>query len=174
ERLCASGIGAPAATGAGRWFDAVAALVGVRDEVSYEGQAAIELEAACADGEHEPYPFTLEPRTPFVIDLRPAIRDIALDVRARVATGTVAARFHETMARAVAAGCRAARAESGLATVALSGGCFQNRRLTERANTLLAADGFETLIHRRVPPGDGGISLGQAAIAACRTSQWRT
>ncbi|MCU1283170.1 MAG: [NiFe] hydrogenase metallocenter assembly protein HypF, partial [bacterium] len=173
QRLCKGGVGAPEATGAGRWFDAVAALAGLRDEVSYEGQAAIELEAACAGGEHEPYRFTLEPRTPFVIDLRPTIRDVALDVQARVGVASVAARFHETMARAVAAGCRAARALSGVATVALSGGCFHNRRLTERALALLASDGFETLIHRRVPPGDGGISLGQAAIAACRTSEWR-
>jgi hydrogenase maturation protein HypF len=174
QRLCKSGVGAPEATGAGRWFDAVAALAGLRDQVSYEGQAAIELEAACADGAPEPYRFTLEPRTPFVIDLRPTIREIALDVQARVTVATIAARFHETMARVVAAGCRAARAQSGVAPVALSGGCFHNRRLTERAVTLLGADGFETLIHRRVPPGDGGISLGQAAIAACRTSEWRS
>jgi hydrogenase maturation protein HypF len=160
---------APPATGAGRWFDAVAALVGLRDEVSYEGQAAIELEAACAAGLHEPYPFTLAPGAPLVLDLAPAVRAIAADVRAAVAVATIAARFHETMAAAIAAGCLAARAVHRLSTVALSGGCFANRRLTERALERLAAAGFETLTHRRVPPGDGGIALGQAAVATCRT-----
>ncbi len=166
-RLCADG-NAPLATGSGRWFDAVAAIAGVRDSISYEGQAAIELEAACADGPHDPYPFSLADAAPFAVDLRPTIRAVAADVRAGVATAVVAARFHETMARVIAAGCRVARAGSGLATVALSGGCFANRRLVERALDVLAADGFETLVHRRVPPGDGGISLGQAAIASVR------
>ncbi|MDB4968859.1 MAG: [NiFe] hydrogenase metallocenter assembly protein HypF [Myxococcales bacterium] len=174
QRLCASSIAAPSATGAGRWFDAVASLAGLRDEVSYEGQAAIELEAAADDGEHEAYPFTLEPSAPFVIDLRPTIRAVAAGVQARVAVAGIAARFHETMARAIAAGCRATRAATGLETVALSGGCFHNRRLTERAVALLAVDGFETLVHRRVPPGDGGLSLGQAAIASCRRTERRS
>jgi hydrogenase maturation protein HypF len=169
--LCTSPRAAPPATGAGRWFDAIAALAGVRDQISYEGQAAIELEAACADGEHEPYPFALAPAAPFVIDLLPTVRAVAADVRARVAVAAVAARFHETMARAIVSGCRAARAASGLGTVVLSGGCFHNRRLSERAVALLAAAGFETLVHRRMPPGDGGLALGQAAVAARR--QWR-
>ena len=169
--LCTSDVAAPPATGAGRWFDAVAALTGVRDEVSYEGQAAVELEAVAAIGAHEPYAFSLVAGAPFVIDLRPTIRAVAADVAARVAVPAIAARFHETMAHAVAAGCRAARADSGLETVALSGGCFVNRRLVERAVALLAADGFETLVHRRVPPGDGGIALGQAAVASIR--HWR-
>ncbi|MCA1664983.1 MAG: carbamoyltransferase HypF, partial [Myxococcales bacterium] len=174
QRLSASASLAPAATGAGRWFDAVASLAAVRDEVSYEGQAAIELEAAAADGEHAPYPFALEPTTPFVIDLRPTVRAVAADVEDGVAVSAIAARFHETMARTIVAGCRATRASTGLEAVALSGGCFHNRRLTERAAALLAVDGFETLIHRRVPPGDGGLALGQAAIASCRHSQRRS
>ena len=167
-RLCASDVAAPFATGAGRWFDAVAALAGVRDEVSYEGQAAIELEAAAAAGAHEPYPFAFTPSPIFAIDLRPTVAAIAADVGSGVVAAVVAARFHETMAHAIAAGCRHAREHSQLSTVALSGGCFANRRLTERALGLLAADGFETLVHRRVPPGDGGIALGQAAVASCR------
>ncbi|HEY2744443.1 MAG TPA: Sua5/YciO/YrdC/YwlC family protein, partial [Polyangia bacterium] len=167
-RLCASDAAAPPATGAGRWFDAVAALAGVRDEVSYEGQAAVELEAAAAAGAHEPYPFALVPSPIFAIDLRPTVRAIAADIGAGGAAAVVAARFHETMAQVIAAGCRAARAHADLSTVALSGGCFANRRLTERALALLAADGFATLVHRRVPPGDGGIALGQAAVASHR------
>jgi hydrogenase maturation protein HypF len=72
------------------------------------------------------------------------------------------------MARAVATGCRRIRELSDVRTVALSGGCFQNRRLTERSLALLRADGFDVLLHRRVPPNDGGVSLGQAAVAAAR------
>ncbi|MDQ2971185.1 MAG: carbamoyltransferase HypF, partial [Acidobacteriota bacterium] len=75
---------------------------------------------------------------------------------------------HETLARAIREACRRIRLSSGLEVVALSGGCFQNRLLTERASALLESDGFEVLIHRRVPPNDGGVSLGQAAIAAYR------
>lgn len=152
----------PIATSAGRWFDAVSALCGVRDEVSYEGQAAIELEAL-ASGDGDPYPFTIERDGPFEIDLRPTVRAI---VEQRDPAGTVAARFHETLARVVLASCLRAREQTKLSLVALSGGCFQNRRLSERCHALLGAAGFDVLLHRRVPPNDGGLSLGQAAIAS--------
>jgi hydrogenase maturation protein HypF len=155
---------APVTTSAGRWFDVAAALVGFRGTVSYEGQAAIELEAMSAGCPALPYEICVEGADPFVLGLRAAVHGIARDVRRGVARSIVAARFHETMAQAILYGCRLARARTGLATVALSGGCFQNRRMTERANELLAHDGFEVLIHRRVPPNDGGLSFGQAAI----------
>jgi len=169
------------ASGAGRWFDAVAALCGLRAEVSYDGQAAIELEAIAADGDHGRYPFTFEePQEetigpageppPFLIDLRPMIRAIARELDGTHAPGApeIAARFHDTLADAIVAGCRRAREEGAPATVALTGGCFQNRRLTERAHAGLEKAGFEVLLHRRVPCNDGGIALGQVAIAACR------
>lgn len=162
---------APRATGAGRWFDAVAALCGIRDEVSYDAQAAIELEAICGDGPVDGYPFLFEPaapKAPMEIDLRPTIRTIASDLRALVPASQIAARLHETMSRLVVRGCEQAREAHGLEVVALSGGCFQNRRLTERTRSLLAAAGFEVLLHREVPCNDGGISLGQAAVAAAR------
>jgi hydrogenase maturation protein HypF len=158
----------PKATGAGRWFDAVAALCRIRDEVSYEAQAAIELEARAAPGDGEPYPFALEAGGPWSVDLRPMVRGVAEDLRAGASTGFVSARFHETFARLIVSGCLQARAATGVNTVALSGGCFQNRRLTERAHALLGAEGFEVLLHERVPPNDGGVSLGQAAVAAWR------
>jgi hydrogenase maturation protein HypF len=85
----------------------------------------------------------------------------------------MAARFHATLADAVLAGCRRAREEHGVSTVALSGGCFQNRRLTEGARDRLAAAGFEVLLHRCVPPNDGGVSLGQATVAAYRLQRRR-
>jgi hydrogenase maturation protein HypF len=161
----------PSSTGAGRWFDAVAALCGFSGAITYEGQAAAELEAAATPGEAPSYRFRLErpsPTAPFAIDLRPLVREIARDLRGKAGVPGISARFHETLARAVAESSREARRQTGLRTVAFSGGCFQNRLLTERAGDLLAADGFEVLLHRRVPPNDGGLALGQAAVAAFR------
>src|SRR5262249_17949931 len=137
----------PVATGAGRWFDAVAALYGLRAEISYDGQAAVELEAAAAPGEHAPYPLALGqvPGQPFMVDLRPAGRAIAGDVRRGVSAGVVAARFHETLADAIARACGHAREAGAPALVALAGGCFVNRRLTERATERLEREGFEVL-----------------------------
>jgi hydrogenase maturation protein HypF len=94
------------------------------------------------------------------------VRGVARDLRQGVAAAIISARFHETMARAVVLGCSRTREALGLTLVALSGGCFQNRRLTERARELLAARGFEVLLHRRVPPNDGGVAFGQAAVAS--------
>jgi len=162
---------APPATSAGRWFDAVAALLAVRDEISYEGQAAVELEALAADADAPPLPFAVSDRDPFVIDLRPAVRALVAAVAAGAPRAALAASFHETLAAAVAAACRRVRLRERLATVALSGGCFQNARLTARCLARLAADGFEVLVHRRVPPNDGGLSLGQAAVAAFASSK---
>jgi hydrogenase maturation protein HypF len=169
-RILEHGVACPRSSGAGRWFDAVAAMAAVRDSVSYEGQAATELEALAAQetdaAEAEPYPHALQEGAPFVIDLRPTVRALAGDVRAAERPSRIAARFHATLAHAVAGACRRAREQHDLATVALSGGCFQNRLLAERAQALLRADGFEVLVHRRVPPNDGGVALGQAAVAA--------
>ena len=164
---------APASSGAGRWFDAVAALCAVRDEIEYEAQAAIELEAIGDPGPCDPYPFAIEPRgdrAPSEIDLRPAVRAIAADLRRAVPAPLVAARFHETMARIVAAGCHLLRERGAPSIVALGGGCFQSARLTRRARDLLSERGFEVLLHRRVPPNDGGLALGQAAVAATRSA----
>jgi hydrogenase maturation protein HypF len=159
---------APLATGAGRWFDAVAALLGVRDVATWDGQAACELEALAGDQLAGPYPFCVERRQPFEIDLRPVIRSIVADCREGMPTSLVAARFHETMAHVVLAGARNGRTNSGIGLAALTGGCFQNRRLSERAKALLQADGFTVIVHGEVPCNDGGLALGQAAIAARR------
>lgn len=170
ERLVDKRLSSPPAAGAGRWFDAVAALCGVRHDISYDGQAAVELEARATTGSHSPYAFALEQRrgAPFAVDLRPMIRGVAHDLRSHADVGDVAARFHETLARVVLEGCRRARADGGPNVVALTGGCFVNRRLTERSRALLWEHGFEVLLHRRAPPGDGGLSLGQAAVASWR------
>lgn len=162
---------APRATSAGRWFDAVAALLAVRDEVSYEGQAGIELEALAGDADAAPLPFAIGDDEPFTIDLRPSVRTLARALAAGAPPAGLAAAFHETVAAAVTAACARVRAAAGLDTVALSGGCFQNARLTTRCRSSLDAAGFHVLVHRRVPPNDGGLSLGQAAVAAFRRSK---
>ena len=160
---------APATTSAGRLFDAVAAMLGVRDRVTYEGQAAIELEQIADEAPAAPYPASIRRREgAFEIVGADVVRAVAEDLLDGVAAGPIAARFHESVARLILDGCRLARERSALTTVALSGGVFQNVRLLVRAGELLAADGFRVLRHRRVPPNDGGISLGQAVVAARR------
>ncbi|MFL5263888.1 MAG: Sua5/YciO/YrdC/YwlC family protein, partial [Anaeromyxobacteraceae bacterium] len=173
RRLLASASLAPRATGAGRWLDAVAALCGVRGQVSYEGQAAVELEAVSAPGEHDPYPFAMGPDGAGAdeADLRPAVKAIAADLRRGAGGPAIAARFHETLARVVLEACRRGREALGLEAVALSGGCFQSRILTERCLALLVGAGFEVLLHRAIPPNDGGIALGQAAVASRRLAR---
>lgn len=161
EKMIAKKLNSPAATSVGRWFDAVAALCGIRSVITFEGQAAMELESI-AEPLGEPYPFEIRNGE---IDLRPMVRAIVTEGER---PPVVAARFHETLARGVMAMCENIRNAGKIGIVALSGGCFQNKRLTERCRELLEKRGFEVLLHRRVPPNDGGIALGQAAVAAFR------
>jgi hydrogenase maturation protein HypF len=170
RRLLERGFASPLATGAGRWFDAVSALLGIRSEITYEGQAAVELEAIASDGDGFPLDFeiTTDEEGGIEIDLRSTIRGIVAADDSGVARGRIAAGFHAMLARAVTRSCVAAREETGVATAALSGGCFQNRLLTEKTWDGLTAEGFEVLLHRRVPSNDGGLALGQAAVAAWR------
>ncbi|HEV2087602.1 MAG TPA: carbamoyltransferase HypF, partial [Cryptosporangiaceae bacterium] len=159
--LARTGTGAPVTTSAGRLFDAVAALAGVRDAVHYEGQAAIEFEQRVDPDERGGYPARVENGLIRGGDL---IRAVVDDVSAGVPVGVVAARFHNGLATVLADAVDAVRADTGLSTVALSGGVFQNLTLLERLATLLTARGFRVLTHSRVPPNDGGISFGQAAV----------
>jgi hydrogenase maturation protein HypF len=150
----------------GRLFDAVAAIVGLRQAVTFEGQAAIELEMAAQDGVAERYPFEIEGDGPWELDFRPAIERIVREAAAGVPQGVVSARFHNTLADAIVETCRRIRGETKLARVCLSGGTFQNMRLLTTAAPALRAAGFQVVLHAKVPPNDGGIALGQAAIAA--------
>ncbi len=143
----------------GRLFDAVASLAGVRHEVNFEGQAAIELEAMAADS-GEAYAFAIDNGT---VDFRPAIRNI---VELGEPAPVIAARFHQTVASAIVEQAAAIARESGLRRVCLSGGTFQNWRLLDLVIPALRGAGMEVFLHARVPPNDGGIALGQAAIAA--------
>jgi hydrogenase maturation protein HypF len=167
--LARRGINAPATSSAGRLFDAVAALLGVRDTINYEGQAAIELEQWADPAERGAYPAGLSAGPgPVRVSGADLVRAAADDLLAGTPPAVVAARFHGGVAEAIAAVCGQLRERSGLATVALSGGVFQNRLLLGRAVDRLTAAGFGVLTHHRVPANDGGISLGQAVVAAAR------
>ncbi|MCW2945204.1 MAG: carbamoyltransferase HypF [Actinoallomurus sp.] len=170
-----SGVNAPPTSSMGRLFDAVAAVLGVRDRVNYEGQAAIELEQRADPHELGAYPISLGPDdpgaagTPFVVPGAELVRAVVADVRAGTAVPVIAARFHNAVAALVVAGAVRLRETTGLTTVALSGGVFQNLLLLERTVAGLEAEAFEVLTHHQVPPNDGGISLGQAAVASARS-----
>jgi hydrogenase maturation protein HypF len=168
QELIASGAGSPTTTSIGRLFDAVGALCGAPARVSYEGQAAVELEAMADPDEAGRYEMPLEwgRGGEAVLDPRPALRAILADLGAGVGPAVVSARFHHTVAVATAGACEEIAAAAGLGTVVLSGGVFQNRRLLERTSTLLGAAGLRVLVPERLPPNDGGISFGQAAVAA--------
>jgi hydrogenase maturation protein HypF len=149
-------------TSAGRLFDAVASLVGLRQQVSFEGQAGMELEFAIEQGVHDAYPFEVEGREPSVVDWRPMIRQVVEDLRAHQPVGRIAAMFHNTLAQMVLMIAHRVEEEK----VVLTGGCFQNRYLTEHCVDLLRSAGFCVYWHQRVPPNDGGIALGQVIAAA--------
>ncbi len=170
EGMIYEGVNVVATSSAGRLFDAVASLLGLRDVVSYEGQAAMELEAAADEVAGDPYPLPVVEGEMIEIDPRPLVRQIVADLNSGEPVGRIGGRFHRALAGAVVESCRLVRRRTGLSTVALSGGCFQNRLLTELVWDQLGRNGFEVLLHARVPPNDGGISLGQAAVAAWRAA----
>lgn len=169
EGMIRAGVNAGPTTSAGRLFDAVACLAGLRDVSSYEGQAAAELEAV-SHPDAEPYEVPVGRREDGELELdpRPLVRQVVEDVDRGAAVAEIGGRFHAGLARALAEACVRLREDTGLRTVALSGGCFHNRLLTVLAVDRLRAAGFEVLLHARVPPGDGGIALGQAAVAVRR------
>jgi hydrogenase maturation protein HypF len=156
----------------GRLFDAVAALLGIADAVTYEGQAAVMLEAlARRDGDERAYPFTIADG---VVALAPLLAALGAEHADGVADERIARRFHRTLAAIVQAQARAARAQTGLGIVALTGGCFQNRLLLADCLERLNGDGFTVLLHRQVPANDGGLCLGQAVVAAARQEAERS
>jgi hydrogenase maturation protein HypF len=160
-------LNSPLTSSCGRLFDAVAALIGLRGKVSYEGQAAIELEAlaetACCDGV---YPFdTVIEEENYLSDFGPMIRSIVRDMASGRPGAEIARCFHNTVAAVVADTCGRIRTDTGIHRVALSGGVFQNKLLSEGVYALLTENGFHAYTQRLAPPNDGGIALGQAVIA---------
>jgi hydrogenase maturation protein HypF len=171
--LAGTGVASPLTTSVGRLFDAVAALCGVRAEVNYEGQAAIELEAALDPAEESAYPLPLgdDREGGLVLDARPAIRSVMADLERAVEVATIAARFHNGLAAATADACAVAAGRCGADRVVLSGGVFQNRHLLARTSALLADRGLRVLTPTRLPPNDGAIAYGQLAVAAARLAE---
>jgi hydrogenase maturation protein HypF len=180
------GINSPPTSSAGRLFDAVAAIVGVRDTINYEGQAAVELEQLADPSERGAYPAAIKQAAghadggpgggadagdeqPLRIAGTDLVAAVAEDIVAGTDRSVVAARFHNGVARLVTDCCQLLRERHGLSTVALSGGVFQNLLLLDAAVSQLEAREFTVLVHSRVPCNDGGISLGQAVVAAA----WR-
>jgi hydrogenase maturation protein HypF len=182
-------VNAPITTSAGRLFDGIAALIGLHQQVSFEGQAAMSLEYAADAAVRDAYLFallqregetrgvgegekfspalSLSPAPPLILDWTSLLESTLADLSCGVERGMMAARFHNALVAAIVAVAQ----KIGEPNVALSGGCFQNRLLTERAATRLAQAGFRVLLHRHVPPNDGCISLGQVAVAATRISE---
>ena len=169
-RLIERGVNCPLTSSAGRLFDAVAALAGVREHVNYEAQAAIELEAALEETKGGTgYRFAIrEESGGWIMDTRPMFLALAQDLREGVPTGVVSHRFHLGFVDVLARTAELARGQSGLDRICLSGGSFQNCFLFRHLQKRLGARGFKVFTHAEVPCGDGGISLGQAVVAAHR------
>ncbi|MFV9672293.1 MAG: carbamoyltransferase HypF, partial [Acidimicrobiia bacterium] len=163
------GINTISTTSMGRLFDAVSAIAGVRQSVTYEAQAAIEFEALVDSAKGGTYVFAITERDgSLVIDPAPVLHSVVVDVVGGERAGTIAARFHRGVAEAIVETAERVRSRTGLTTVGLSGGVFQNVTLTHATRTALAERDFQVLVHRLVPPNDGGLALGQAVIAAAR------
>jgi hydrogenase maturation protein HypF len=160
-RLC------PRTSSLGRLFDAVAALCGLPPIVSFEGQAAMALEFAADESCEAAYPFPIGDGSPAVADWEPALRAILADRAAGVPAARISAEFHNGLADLAVDIAR----RWGGSEVVLSGGCFQNAVLSRRVHQRLEAAEFHVYAHRRVPPNDGGIALGQAVIAASRAAE---
>ncbi len=166
--LMKSRVNSPLTSSAGRLFDAVAAILSVRDVINYEGQAAVELEQLASVGEDDAYELPVPAAIPFEISGADLVRSVVDDLRACTSVDVVAARFHNSVALMIVKACAAIRTIRGLALVALSGGVFQNQLLLGRTVRLLEEAGFRVLTHRQVPTNDAGISFGQVAVAAAR------
>jgi len=165
DAMLLRGINTVETSSCGRLFDAVASLVGLRQEVNFEGQAVIELEMIAQANLEQRYPFLVDAGEPAQMDMRPMIENIVEDLSRSKPAGYIAACFHNTIAAAIVEVCRRIRKRDQLKRVCLSGGTFQNMYLLRRAVDGLQRDGFEVYLHALVPPNDGGISLGQAVIA---------
>jgi len=176
ERQLSRRTNAPLTSSMGRLFDAAAALSGVRQTVNYEAQAAIEFEALCAEDESGAYPMDLqsspegmgENTGSLLIDPAPLLAAMVRDLRSAVPVPVISARFHNGIASMVRQVIGILADQTGIKTVALSGGVWQNMVLLRKTIKILAADGYRVLIHSKTPTNDGGVALGQAVIAGSR------
>jgi hydrogenase maturation protein HypF len=162
QQMLIKGLNAPLTSSTGRLFDAVASLVGLRQRVTFEGQAAIELESVIDSEVMDLYPFEIGGGLPHIIDWAPMIGEILIELRRGKSAGRISAKFHNTLAEVIVAIAR----EIAQPKIVLTGGCFQNRYLLERSVLRLSQAGFRPYWHQRVPTNDGGIALGQVVAAA--------
>jgi hydrogenase maturation protein HypF len=167
-RMSMTGMGSPTTSSAGRLFDAVAAICGIRLEVTYEGQAAIEFEALADPAGGDPYPFPMEAGEMIVLNPRPTFMAILADIGAGVPVSMISARFHQTIAQATAEALVIAAERAGVDIAVLSGGVFQNRLLLRLTADALEQAGMRVLTPRLLPPNDGQIAYGQVAVAAAQ------
>jgi len=178
-------INSPLSSSMGRLFDAISAVLGIRGEIDYEGQAAVELEMAAyssviarpvpseareldeaISGNNENYPYHIvEDEGIRIVRLRDLFSAVIEDLHQGISKGRISVKFHNTVAQIINEMCQLIADETGVSQVALSGGVFQNRLLLRKTVSLLESSGFQVFIHRQVPCNDGGISLGQAVIA---------
>ena len=172
RQMTQQGVNSPLTSGMGRLFDAVSSILGLGDSVNYEGQAAIALEMIADPGCCDRYQFELA-ADGRLMQPEPVLRQIVRDAQANIPAPVIAAKFHRAVADGVARVASRIRKAEGLKRVALSGGVFQNRLLLEWTWRQLEADGFEVYAHHRVPTNDGGLSLGQAVVAAARMQAGR-
>jgi hydrogenase maturation protein HypF len=172
-------INTPLTSSVGRLFDSVSALIGVRSEINYEAQAAIELENIVDSEEENSYPFDLlfatdrnapstELPAPLILSTKSLFETILQDIQEGIKTPIIAARFHNGLAKAATEICHLLREMYGINEVALSGGVWQNMVLLKQTYRLLTEDKFIVYTHRQVPTNDGGLALGQAVIASCK------
>ena len=162
------GLNSPLTSSAGRFFDALSSILGIRDVITFEGEAAIELETVAWDspeGAQRPYSFEILPGEALVIDTRPVIRGVVEDLCSGVNRSRIASRFHWTVARMILSLSRIISKEEGARDVVLSGGVFQNALLLEMTTGLLKKEGFRVWTNEKTPVNDGGVSLGQAVVA---------
>jgi len=169
EKMIDKNINSPLTSSCGRLFDAISSLIGIKDEISYEGQAAMELESFCSSGITEGYKFrTYKEEEKFIIDPQEIFINIIKDLKKGLDKKIIAAKFHNTVAEFTVDLCGKIRENTGINGIALSGGVFQNKYLTEKVIFSLEDKGFKVYIQRKVPPNDGGISLGQAVVAGSK------
>ncbi len=172
RQVIAKRIASPLTSSLGRLFDAAAAMVGLRDRAAFEGQAAMMLEMCCPDGEFKPYDVDLsEENDRYIIKLQAFIRQLTSDVMSGRPQDEISGRFHWGVIEALAEATRKIAAETGITTVVMSGGCFQNQILTQGLFRKLESGGLQVYTQELAPVNDGGLSLGQAVIAGHRCSQ---
>jgi len=170
-QMALKGVNSPLTSSCGRLFDAIAALLGVRQKIAYEGQAAIELEMYQRLQEDSCYPYEVRRQgDEWVMDTAEIIREIVNDIGKGKGGRSIAGRFHNTLIQMLTDACLRIREESGIEQVAASGGAFQNMTLLSGLTRALAAEGFSVYSHAKVPTSDGGLSLGQAVCAGLKYS----